>query len=155
MLRLATLLRCRLHRFHNIQSDFPNFFLFGGLKCEKLVKNVVKVTNKGSGTYFSERSEQIVPILVNLHPKSGWWKSSTSNGTQTKQKHFFQFFAIFSFSAFYNKNVKKHISTSVWCAQHSNTGWNIQHTGFLTRDHARFWAPLVIMILWSNIILEL
>ena len=56
---------------------------------------------------------------------------------------------------FLAKNVKKHISTSVWCAQHSNTGWNIQHTGFLTWDHARFWAPLVIMVLWSNIILAI
>ena len=31
------------------------FIVLGGLKCEKLANNVIKVTNKGLGTCFSKK----------------------------------------------------------------------------------------------------
>ena len=44
------------------------FIVLGGLKCEKLANNVIKVTNKGLGTCFSKKSEQIRPFLVKIFP---------------------------------------------------------------------------------------
>ena len=46
----------------NIQS----FTVLGVLKCVKLANNVIKVTNKGPGTYFSKKSEEIGQILVKI-----------------------------------------------------------------------------------------
>ena len=40
------------------------FILLSGLKCEKLAKNVIKVTNKGPGTSFSEKIKEIGHFLA-------------------------------------------------------------------------------------------
>ena len=50
--------------FTIIKVIVQTLFILGGLKCEELVKYVVKVTNKGPSTCFSKISEQSVPILV-------------------------------------------------------------------------------------------
>ena len=45
------------------------------------------------------------------------------------------FFVFSSFFSFLHKNFEKNISTSVWIAQHPNTGQNIQHTNIQRRSH--------------------
>ena len=42
------------------------FIVLGGLKCEKLANNVIKVTNKGLTTCYSKKSEQIRPYSVKI-----------------------------------------------------------------------------------------
>ena len=62
-------------------------------------------------------------------------KPSTSLWVQTQNTHFLLIFAsifllFLPFYKFLAKNVKKHISTSIWSAQHPNAGSNLLHTIF-------------------------
>ena len=41
--------------FINKISKIQSFIVLGGLKCEKLANNVIKVTNKGPGTCFYKK----------------------------------------------------------------------------------------------------
>ena len=52
--------------FINKISEFQSFIVLGGFKCEKLANYVIQVTNKGLGTCFSKKSEQIGPFLVKI-----------------------------------------------------------------------------------------
>ena len=46
--------------FTNEISYIQSFTVFGGLKCEKLEKNVRKVISKGPGTWFSKKVKKMV-----------------------------------------------------------------------------------------------
>ena len=50
--------------FINKISKFQSFIVLGGLKCEKLANNVIKVTNKGPSTCFSKKSEEKGHIII-------------------------------------------------------------------------------------------
>ena len=63
---LATLLeRVRL-TFSNKIFNFQSFIILRWKKCEKLANEVTKMTNKGLGTCFSKKSEEIGHILAEI-----------------------------------------------------------------------------------------
>ena len=49
--------------FTNEISNIQSFSVFGGLKCEKLVKYVIKVINGVPTTYLWRKNEEKGPIL--------------------------------------------------------------------------------------------
>ena len=64
----------------------------------------------------------------------------------------FLLFAFFSFLA--QKMLKNHISTSVWSAQHPNTGRNIQYSGSICSGKRRVPTPCLLSPIYNAVRLK-